>query len=68
VSGCEDAWMRVVSFKSLARFLHSAMLHIAPVEMTRVSVFSRVSKNGGCARDDKGECASVEMTGLEIAA
>jgi len=29
--------MRVGSFQSLARFLHSAMLGIASVEMTRIS-------------------------------
>jgi hypothetical protein len=37
---------------SVARFLHSAMLSIAPVEMTRVSVFSRESKNGDFGRND----------------
>jgi len=40
------------------------MLGIAPVEMTRVSVFSRVSKNGGCGRNDRGGRALVGMTGV----
>ena len=54
--------MRLIQFGG--RFLHSAMLHIAPVEMTRVSVFSCESKNGGFGRNDRGGRALVEMTGV----
>ncbi len=46
-------WMRVGSFKSLARFLHSAMLRIAPVEMTTKWIPSFAGMTAGEARQKK---------------
>ena len=42
------------------------MLRIAPVEMTRVSVFSRESKNGGFFRNDTSEWAVVGKTEKKV--
>ena len=79
LEGWVNGWIRVGSFKSLARFLHSAMPGIASVEMTRVEIAALITfvvqiprlrprschcKNGGCARDDKGGRALVGMTGV----